>query len=136
VPESYEGGKAYHITLTVMHPGARVFGFELAAREQEGGVQAGALAPLPGEEGRVGVTVDAGIAYAHHLRAGTAAATPDTARWQLVWTAPAAGGAVVFHAVANAANDDDSPLGDYVYTVNRIVLPSARVNPRRNAESQ
>jgi hypothetical protein len=141
VPESYEGGKAYHITLTVVQPGARVFGFELAARAQEGGAQAGGLASPPGEEGRVGVTLDAGIAYAHHLRAGTSPVAPDTARWQLVWTAPTPSGEVAFHAVANAANDDDSPLGDYVYTATastrpRTVLPSAPINPRRNAESQ
>jgi hypothetical protein len=40
----------------------------------------------------------------------------DTARWTVVWTAPATGGAVTFNAAANAANEDDSQLGDYIYT--------------------
>jgi hypothetical protein len=38
-------------------------------------------------------------------------------RWTFRWTAPAdaPGRAVVFHVAANAANDDDSPLGDFIY---------------------
>ena len=119
VPHAYEPGAAYPITLTVVHGGARVFGFELAARH-EGGGQAGSLAPAAGSEERVGITPEAGISYAHHLRPGTMPLAPDTARWLLVWTAPDAGGTVSFHAAANAANDDDSPLGDYVYTATAV----------------
>jgi hypothetical protein len=115
VPEQYEAGASYPLTVTLVHPGAKLFGFELAARFAGDGSQAGTLVVAPGAAQRAAVTDDRGISYAHHLRAGTAPLAPDTARWQLVWTAPLAGSAVNFHAVGNAANDDDSPLGDFVY---------------------
>jgi hypothetical protein len=34
--------------------------------------------------------------------------------------APGAGGSVRLHATTNAGNDDDSPLGDYVYAVGAV----------------
>jgi hypothetical protein len=43
--------------------------------------------------------------------------------WTVEWEAPPAGGAVIFHAAANAANDDSSPLGDFIYTVEARATP-------------
>ena len=40
---------------------------------------------------------------------------PET-RWVLRWQSPAAAaGDVLIHVAANAANYDDSPLGDFIY---------------------
>jgi hypothetical protein len=90
-------------------------GFQLAARMENGGAQAGTLAPGPGDEKRV--TIEKGsIQYVNQRLAGTALAEPGTATWTLVWTAPKAGGPVVFHAAANAADKDEAARGDYVYT--------------------
>jgi len=37
-------------------------------------------------------------------------------RWTVEWTAPSlATGPVQFNVAANASNNDDSPLGDYIY---------------------
>jgi hypothetical protein len=116
VPEFYERNRTYALTVTVVHPGLAAAGFQLAVRHSDSGAQAGSLVAAPAEQARVEVTLANGIAYAHHARPGTTPAAPDTARWRLVWTAPASAGEVSIHAVANAANGDDSPLGDYVYT--------------------
>ncbi|MGH7700675.1 MAG: glycoside hydrolase family 9 protein, partial [Gemmatimonadales bacterium] len=56
-----------------------------------------------------------GVPYAQHTAAGSSA-RGDTARWTVEWTAPArSAGAVSFHVAANAANDDDSEFGDFIY---------------------
>ena len=56
------------------------------------------------------------IQYAHHLRSGTTPLTPVVGRWTVEWVAPASGAEpVALHVAANVANDDDSPLGDYIF---------------------
>jgi hypothetical protein len=71
------------------------------------------------------------IDYAQHTTAGTRAARDGELAWTVRWIAPErAGDEVVFHAAANAANDDSSPLGDFIY------LGEARSRPgtaRRSA---
>ncbi len=68
---------------------------------------------------RVTVTDSGGVAYAHQTVAGAAPASPGTARWTVEWTAPVGGdgapGAVLVHVAANAANDDASEFGDFIY---------------------
>ena len=114
-------GQAYSLTLTLTRPRIAVGGFQLTVRFEEGGGQAGSVAAAH-DDGRIEVTLDRGVQYAHHLRAGTSLAAPDTARWTLVWTAPTevggdrTGGAVLVHAAANAGDGDDSQLDDRVYT--------------------
>jgi hypothetical protein len=115
VPERFTPGERYVLSLTLSRPGMKMGGFQLASRITDGGAQAGTLAPGPGEEKRI--KIESGtIQYANQRLDGTAAAEPDTAKWILVWTAPAATGAVTFHASANAADGDGAARGDYVYT--------------------
>jgi hypothetical protein len=64
------------------------------------------------------------------MQRGTAAGTTvsgDSIRWLFRWTAPSeSGGPVVFHVAANAANFDDSPLGDFIYATSIAVPPQRR----------
>ena len=97
-------------------------GFQLSARFEDGG-SAGTLAAA---DSCVRVfTSGAGVAYASHTEAGTVPREAGRAEWTVRWTAPEAGGAVVFHAAGNAANDDASEFGD------RIHAAEAR-SPRRD----
>lgn len=118
VPAAYVPGATYTITVAVARPGLRAGGFQLAARFVAGdraGRQAGVLTPV---NTRAAVVDDreVGVSYAQHTFEGTEPVAPDTARWRLEWTAPAAGGAVAFHVAANAADGDASPFGDWIYT--------------------
>jgi hypothetical protein len=115
VPERFEPGRRYLILITLSHPGVAVAGFQLSVRFEDG-IQAGSLAVPHGAEASTAITSHDGVQYAHHLLDGTAPAASDSARWALAWVAPDSAGTVLFHAVANAGNDDDSPLGDFVYT--------------------
>ena len=60
---------------------------------------------------------------------GTALARPGAASWTVEWRAPATAApagptAVVFHAAANAANDDASEFGDLIYTASATTRPA------------
>jgi hypothetical protein len=117
LPERYAPGKRYRITVTLARPEMRRGGFQLSARFA-GGERAGRQAgTLRATDDRARLSDTAGVQYAGHTAAGSALSGKDSARWVLEWTAPAkSAGAVVFHAAANAANDDDSEFGDNIYT--------------------
>lgn len=114
LPDQYEAGTPYEITVTVHHPDLSRGGFELSARFTDGG-PAGTLRT---GTGRAAVSTEeaAGVQYAYHTAAGTTPTAPDSVAWTLTWTAPSRADSVVFHASANAANFDASEFGDFVYT--------------------
>jgi hypothetical protein len=85
------------------------------------GLQAGSIRPV---SPRVGVTGQDGVFYAHHTAEGTDPAIPGVARWRIDWRAPTTRDPVVFHVVANAANGDDSPLGDVILAREARVAPT------------
>jgi hypothetical protein len=116
VPEFYAPGRTYPIRLTLTRPGMALGGFQLSARFEGSETQAGAFAPGADSQGRVSVVESYHITYAQHRLAGAMPVAPDTVRWTLVWTAPAGGGPVLFHAAGTAADGDDTISGDYVFT--------------------
>jgi hypothetical protein len=61
--------------------------------------------------------VDKALTFVQHNQTGSRAAAAGANTWMIEWTAPPAEtGAVQFNVAANASNNDDSPLGDYIYT--------------------
>jgi hypothetical protein len=68
-------------------------------------------------EGATAVKVEtaAGILYAGHTQPGSRLSAPGSAAWSILWTAPATASFVTF----SAADDDRSPLGDYIYALER-----------------
>jgi hypothetical protein len=68
--------------------------------------------------------VDKALTFVQHNLAGSRAATAGANTWTIEWTAPSdATAPVQFNVAGNASNNDDSPLGDYIY------LKSARSTP-------
>jgi hypothetical protein len=131
VPERYAAGKAYPLTVVLTRPGMAIGGFQLTARFEEDGSQAGCLSPAAGEDKRMTVALAEDVQYAYQRLPGSALVAPDTARWTVLWTAPArANGTVLFHVAANAANEDDTAFGDYVYTAVGASRPSSSGAPR------
>ena len=116
VPERYVAGARYEITVTLTRPEMKIGGFQLAARFEANGAQAGTLAARPTDAKQIKVETVDGVQYANQLKAGTALTSPGSVRWTLVWTAPPPSGPVLFHASGNAANNDEFASGDYVYT--------------------
>jgi len=126
LPLEYVGGVTYTLTITLAQQGLAAGGFQLSSRFADG-TQAGALAHPPHDSTRVAVTTAGEVQYIHHVYAGTRRSASDTASdtiaWQIRWTAPVAGGAIVFHVAANAADDDASPLGDMIYATSLRTVP-------------
>lgn len=115
VPERYVPGGRYPLAITLSRPGMLIGGFQLAARFDGNGTQAGTLAPGPGEDQRIRIEPGK-IQYANQRQAGTDLAEPGSAKWTVLWTAPTSPGTVRFHVAANAADKDEAARGDYVYT--------------------
>ncbi|MBI4456293.1 MAG: hypothetical protein HY644_10380 [Acidobacteria bacterium] len=110
VPEKYEPGKTYPITVThTQTDGRAAWGFQLAARAQTLGEQAGQLQPV---DRNTQIVLDGGIQYIEHTLQGSSFRT-----FTFNWVAPdGATGPVTFNAAGNAANGNSSPTGDYIYT--------------------
>ena len=121
LPERYAPGETYRLIVRLRQGEMGAAGFQLAART-EAGAQAGRLA---GGDGRAQVQDGpGGVQYAGHTEAGSAPTEAGTAAWTLAWTAPPPGaGPVRVHVAANAADGDDSPLGDHVYASEFAVPP-------------
>jgi len=128
-PPVYQPGRTYQLDIVLRRAGMLRAGFQLAARFAEGdatGTSAGLLTPGDGRSKVIWDTLSH-VAYVEHTQAGTAL-RGDAGRWTVGWTAPAgnARGVVEFDVAGNAANDDDSPLGDFIYTHALRVAPARR----------
>ena len=128
VPETFDPAVTYRITVSLERPRMGGAGFQLAARVSEGngvGEPAGALQALDGDERVQVVAGSDGVTYAQHTEPGTALTGPETTSWTLEWRSPADGTAsVTFHAAANAANNDASEFGDFIYTTSATARPA------------
>lgn len=127
LPAEWTPAATYDVQVILEDGRMAVAGFQLAARFADG-AQAGTLEPADPDpdQARTRVVTWRDIQYAGQTWDGAVPDSAGRARWSLRWTAPAAAaGPVSFHAAANAANDDDSPLGDRVYTAEHTIPPSA-----------
>ncbi|PYO85418.1 MAG: hypothetical protein DMD37_02810 [Gemmatimonadetes bacterium] len=126
-PDRYTEGRTYELAVTLRRAGMLRGGFQLAARFADGdslGRPAGSVARIDARTAVVWDTITH-VGYIEHTAVGSGVSNA-TARWTIRWTAPAdPRGAVVFHVAANAANDDESPLGDFIYTTS-LQVPAAR----------
>jgi hypothetical protein len=141
LPDRYESGRKYILTVR-LEPAPRAGGFELSARFADGprqGAQAGLLqstgefvqivelsAPPAQEADEAPQRSSAPFSqspllYAQHTLLGN---RPGPKGWTVVWTAPqTAASPVVLNVAANAADGDTSPLGDFIYTVEHVLVP-------------
>lgn len=124
LPATYEPGRTYELIVELAREDMAAAGFELSARFAAGparGRQAGGFR-VPGDD--VAVTPQAGVDYVHQTLAGVVPSTAGLARWRIEWSAPERLDPVRFHVAANAANGDESPLGDRVYALEETIGPA------------
>ena len=115
MPDRFEPGRTYLITVALHGEELEAGGFQLSARTA-GGNQAGKWRAKD-ERARVVYDSVTNVAYAIHTVEGSEPVAPDSVQWTLAWTAPdSSGDSVVFSAAANAANGDDSSFGDRIFT--------------------
>lgn len=135
LPASYALGQSYSITVTLSHPTARAWGFELTALDSNGTSSTiGTLTATSTTTTLKRESSDSGqqrIYFSHNGEAGIAQGKPGSNSWSFTWTAPASAvGDVTFYAVGNAANNQVSPEDDYIYTTSvKVLSPSAANRP-------
>ena len=119
IPPAFIPGQTYPITVKISRQGLRRGGFEIAARFARGrqkGRQAGSWRLVDARAQLIPGAVDKALTFVQHNQTGSRAVTPGANAWTMEWTAPSAStGPVQFNVAANASNNDDSPLGDYIY---------------------
>lgn len=133
LPVNYTPGQNYTVTVMLTHPTARAWGFELTALDQNGAAaNSGALTVtdsatvLKRESNASG---QSRTYLSHNGEAGIARGRTGANSWSFRWTAPTTGaGDITFYAVGNAANNQVSPEGDYIYTTSIIVRAPASAN--------
>jgi len=134
VPPLFTPGEVYPITVTLAREDLRRGGFEIAARFAGGrqkGRQAGTWQLTDARTQLIPGAVDKALTFVQHNLAGSRSATAGTNTWTIEWTAPSdASAPVQFNVAANASNNDDSPLGDYIYLKSARSAP-AKATPHR-----
>ncbi len=132
-PSSYTPGATVPVTVTIQDNSADrgIWGFQLSARFRNG-MPAGRFSIGP----NVGIEVSStGVFYAFHQPAVVRRGV-SSFPYTVMWTAPsdASGGDVVFNAAGNAANLNNEPTGDRIYTTQAIsAAPTAGPPPRIGA---
>lgn len=114
LPETYSAGQQYAISVTLEDDGLASGGFQLTVGSPEGGP----VGQLDSTQTDVIKISDGGSghSYIQHGKPRDMLADANDIEWTVVWTAPDENGAIIVAVAAVAANDDDSPLGDKVYT--------------------
>ena len=123
-PNVYQPGQSYNLTVSLQDPQARRWGFELTGLDGQGN-RVGTFAPL-GSDTQIATAGPANKnrQYIEHTMLGTFPGTTGGHTWQVQWTAPSTdAGAVHFYVAGNAANDDGTDQGDYIYT-NGVTIES------------
>ncbi|HMV84537.1 MAG TPA: Ig-like domain-containing protein [Blastocatellia bacterium] len=122
LPASYALGQSYTVVVTVSHPTARAWGFELTSLDAGGtSSTVGSLNVITPTTVLKRESDDSGkprTYLSHNGETGIAQGKTISNSWSFTWTAPANNaGDVTFYAVGNAANNQVSPEDDYIYTV-------------------
>ncbi len=133
LPANYSPGETYTVTITVAHPTARRWGFEVTAIGADGTSNTvGNLSVIDSVrtiKRNSDATGFARVYISHYSEEGRPASEDGTYpgkalsnSWSFRWTAPStAAGAVSFYAVGNAANNQVSPEDDFIYTTSATV---------------
>ena len=132
---SYIPGTKQRIQVKVTDPAQKRWGFEFTARLNSdlANGQAGTLTSV---DGTTQAFCDSGdptpcrasapVQFISHSLAGTRLGTPNGVTFEFDWTAPQDGsGPVTFYVAANAANGNNQPTGDHIYTSSVQLASSA-----------
>jgi uncharacterized protein (TIGR03437 family) len=143
---TYVPGVPQQITVTITDPTARRWGFQATARATSNprAIQAGDFEPVDtntqvlcdnGSLKAAGqpCSVSPAFQYIDQTLAGTQPDVTGSVTFQFQWTPsePSVGN-VIFYFAAEAANDDNLPSGDHLYTTTYTLTPTTVAKPAIN----
>lgn len=119
LPARYKPGETYEVRVVLMSDDFEAAGFQGAFRIADGTGRGHPAGQSLSDNDKVLIRVDTtGVEYVFHSQQGSAIDHGGRlATWSFRWTAPQDSLDVVFHVAANAANGDNSPFGDLIYTM-------------------
>ncbi|MFN2428213.1 MAG: choice-of-anchor V domain-containing protein [Candidatus Binatia bacterium] len=132
VPERYEPGRAYTLTVRVSHKdsAAMRWGFQLTAVAMKDGAGAGEFIATDTTTTLVLSAMSGTRSYVQHAYGGTAIGQPGGNAWTFEWKAPANDvGKIGFFAAGNVSNADGSNQGDRVYSPSPLPIAESIGTP-------
>ena len=125
-PAQYSAGETIHVAINLNDPGQSRWGFELTALDASDN-PVGQFVITDATRTQSHTDLGTGRTYIKHTLAGTDGGTSDAAPgWSVDWTAPdPTVGTITFYAAGNAANNNGTNLGDYIYTTSSDVTVSS-----------
>ncbi len=133
LPAAYAPGQSYTVTVTVTHPTARAWGFELTVIDSTGASSTvGAMTATNTITTLKRDSTASGKVrtyFSHNGEEGIAKGKAGSNSWSISWTAPAASvGDITFYAAGNAANNQVTPEDDYIYVTSVVAKSPASPN--------
>ena len=119
---TYTPGQVYKVKVTLSDPAAKIWGFELTARQGADKLDLSGTFSIDNPSRTQFSPGSAPGEYVTHAPGGTSPTSTGTSVWEANWTAPSAGtGPVTFYAAGNAGNNDGDNTGDSIYTTRLTV---------------
>jgi len=134
---NYRPGVKQTLRLRLQHPTAQRWGFQLTARVfADQTKRAGTFTTSADVRVRCGLTGNEEspcgeqLEFAEHSQPSTLPGTGGGRTWEIEWTPPATDvGPVIFYAAGNAANNNNTNVGDSIYLANFVVGSGAGTRP-------
>ncbi len=127
----YFTGQTYHLTLSLNDPGQSRWGFELTVQYMigAGAHRAGNLVVTDPVNTLLQIGGGSTPDYLVQISAGTYRGSTGPVSWNFDWTAPSdTVGMVTFYFAGNAANNNNSTSGDYIYNASVNLSPAPAAN--------
>ncbi len=124
IPEMYDPGTAYTLTVRVYSPDRSQFCFELTAVADDGTSSAGSFSCLDSTQ----TCVVGGGKYIKTTKMGCMDATDYTKTWDVQWSSPSkAESAITFYGCGLGGDAEGNKGGDHVYTCKMTTYPAPEV---------
>ena len=115
VPAEYVPGETYPLTVILSDPGQQRWGLEVTVLDDaDPFAQGGSLIVTDPLHTQISEDVDGTEDYLKHTSDGTYWPSDGPTEWTFDWVAPELPG-ITFYLVGNAADGDQSFIGDYIY---------------------
>lgn len=124
LPDQYEPGKSYIVTVTVYCPGMTRFCFELTIVSSDSSQPTGSFTCIDTTE----TCISGGGKYLKTTRYGMDDSANDMKTWQFQWNSPSKAEApVTFYGVGMGSDADNDEDGDMVCTCMMTLQPAAKM---------
>jgi hypothetical protein len=121
----YIPGETYTISVTVAQTNRNLFGIGFEALTSTNN-NAGIL--TPGDDTQLKNRFIQGVSRVNVVHVENGGASSDAHTFIFSWQAPATDiGNITFYAAGNAANNNGSASGDFIYTTNQVITPLSTV---------